>query len=350
MKTGRRILITGVGQRLGGALALRLEDRADCEAIFGIDVAEPALALGRTEFVQADTRHAVIAKLIRELGVDTVCHCAVMTQWPPSARAMHETNVIGTMNVLAACAGERSPVRQVVVKSGSGVYGHVAGAPSILGEHTVHGRISGSASTRDLNETEQLVQEFAIRNPRVRVTTLRLGDILDPFGRTPLGRYFRMPLIPTVAGYDPRLQLLHTDDAVEALYRAIVAAHAGVFNVGGQGVLLLSQAVAMTGRRSAPVLMPYLGLPNRLAIRLLGGGDLPDRLLELITWGRVLDTSRLRQEFGWEPAHTTRSVMEEFIRKTAEASPPEFTATPPQERELDLYLKRRDRSRIRIAK
>ena len=52
-----------------------------------------------------------------------------------------------------------------------------------------------------------------------------------------------MPIIPTSLGYDPRLQLLHEWDAVEALVRACVTEHRGVVNVAGDGVVSLAQAV-----------------------------------------------------------------------------------------------------------
>src|SRR5919204_4637389 len=229
----RRVLITGVSHFLGGELARRLEEREDVEAIFGLDVADPQVALERTEFVHADTRHSVINKLVRQLELDTVVHCAVAVSSPLSARALHETDVIGTMNVLTACAGEASPVQRVVVKSSVAVYGTEPSDPSFLreehaGRAPAHGHVQA-----DLLEMEQLVQDFAIRNRRTEVTVLRLGNRVGLRDVGPLARYFSLPAVPRFLGYDPRVQLLHEDDAVEGLYRAVVAGHPGIFNVAG---------------------------------------------------------------------------------------------------------------------
>src|SRR5919204_1515909 len=189
----RRVLITGVSHFLGGELARRLEEREDVEAIFGLDVADPQVALERTEFVHADARHSVINKLVRQLELDTVVHCAVTVTRPIGARAVHETDVIGTMNVLAACAGEGSPVRRLVVKSSVAVYGSDPSDPSFLREEHAGRATARDAVQADLLEMEQLVQDFAIRNGRIEVTVLRLGNSVGLRHFGPLARYLSLP-------------------------------------------------------------------------------------------------------------------------------------------------------------
>ena len=49
-------------------------------------------------------------------------------------RAAHENNVIGTMNILAACAGPDSPVRKVVFKSSAHYYGCERDDPAFFTE------------------------------------------------------------------------------------------------------------------------------------------------------------------------------------------------------------------------
>ncbi len=57
--------------------------------------------------------------------------------------------------------------------------------------------------------------------------------MIGPAMDTALSRYLAGPVVPTVIGHDPRLQLLHEQDALGALERATVAGKAGTFNVGG---------------------------------------------------------------------------------------------------------------------
>ena len=335
-----RVLITGVAERLGAELALRLHDALDISDIYGIDVCDPVRHLGRTEFVHADTRHSVIAKLVRELRIQVVVHCAVVTHQLESVRAMHETNVIGTMNVLAACAGESSPVEHVVLKSSTAVYGVDPTGPSFLTEDMAPGSRPRGPLQSDLLELEQLALEFSLRNPAISVTLLRLADVVDRRADTPLARYFSLPVVPTVMGFDPRVQFLHGEDAVEALQRAVFGRQRGVFNVAAPGVLALSHAILLAGGRPVPMLMGLFGPLERLAATALVGAPLTPRLLEIITHGQAVDCSRLLHEFGWEPARDNRSLMAEFAVQLEEEVEGGAVA-PVQERALESYLTRR---------
>jgi UDP-glucose 4-epimerase len=339
-QSGLRILITGVSDRLGADLALSLQDDPEVGDIYGIDVRDPRRPLGRTEFVHADTRHSVIAKLVRELQIQVVVHCAVVTHQLDSVRSMHETNVIGTMNVLAACAGETSPVEHVVVKSSTAVYGIDPTGPSFLTEDMAGDRRRRGPLQADLLELEQLALEFSLRNPTISVTVLRLADIVDRHSDSPLARYLSLPVVPTAMGFDPRVQFLHGADAVEALRRATFGRQRGVFNVAAPGVLALSQAIRMAGGRPVAMLTGALGPVERMAVTALVGVPLTPRLQELITHGQAVDCSLLLHEFGWEPARDNRAVMAEF------AQPPEEVieggeVQPVQERQLESYLLRR---------
>lgn len=339
-KRGLRVLVTGVADRLGADVARRLQDDVEVGDVYGIDVKDPKRPLGRTEFVHADTRHSVIAKLVRELRIQVVVHCAVVTHQLESVRSTHETNVIGTMNVLAACAGETSPVEHIVVKSSTAVYGVDPTGPSFLTEDMAGTRRRRGPLQSDLLEMEQLALEFAVRNPRTSLTLLRLADVVDRRADTPLARYLSLPVVPTVMGFNPRVQFLHGEDAVEALRRAVFGRQRGVFNVAAPGVLSLTQAIQLAGGRPVPLLPGLLGPLERLAVSGLAAVPLTPRLQELITHGQVVDCALLLHEFGWEPARDNRTVMAEFAHPVEE-----FVeggeAAPVQERQLESYLLRR---------
>ena len=332
-----RVLITGVSNPLGAEVARRLANRVPW--LFGCDLNDPVSAIEDMDFVHADTRQSVIGKLVRQLKIDTVVHLAVMVDSPRGERATHETNVIGTMNVLTGCAGPSSPVRRLVVKSSQAVYGASPEYPSLLSEESAGVSPGGSLVTRDLFELEQLTHDFALRNPACRVARLRLGYRIT--SATALGRYLSQPLVPIFAGYDPRLQLLHEDDAAEAVALAVLGKQEGVFNVAGDGVVLLSQAIAIMGAQPLPVLLPVSRSISRFAIRSATGVNLPGHLLDLLAHGSVMDCTRLKAEFGWSPAHTSRAVMDAFARGQTEELIE--APSPPQEYELQVFLQRRRR-------
>jgi UDP-glucose 4-epimerase len=335
--SARRVLITGVSNPLGAEVARRLAPLVP--NLFGCDINDPVSALEEMDFVHADTCHAVIGKLVRQLHIDTVVHMAVSVDSAREDRAAHETNVIGTMNVLAGCTGPSSPVERLVVKSSQAVYGAGPMDPSFFSEEMVGAERQGSFVTRDLREMEQLVSEFALRQTECRVTVLRLGYRVTV--ETTLAKYLSLPIVPTFAGFDPRLQLVAEEDAAEAVVRSAMGHHPGVFNVAGGGVVLLSQAIAIMGGRAAPILFPYGRWMARLGLRAVTGIDLPGHVADVLTYGSVADCSRLVAEFGWSPAYQTRAVMDAFAQgKDAEVI--EYPS-PPQEYELQVYLQRRRR-------
>src|SRR5437879_262476 len=304
--TPNRVLVTGVSNPLGAEVARRLSPHV--HHLFGCYVGDPVSALEEMDFVHADTRLSVIGKLVRQLHIDTVVHLAVMVDSPHDERSIHETDVIGTMNLLVGCAAPSSPVRKLVVKSSQAIYGAGPNDPSFFSEDMINWDRIASGVTRDLLEMEQLVSEFALRNESCDVTVLRLGYRVSE--DTSLARYLSLPIVPTFAGYDPRLQLLHEDDAAEAIIRSVVGAHPGAFNVAGDGVILLSQAIGIMGGRAAPVLPPYGRWLSRLGLKALAGVQLPAHLADILSFGVVMDCSRLAPELGWRPAYSTRQTMD----------------------------------------
>ena len=333
----RRILITGVSNPLGAEVACRLAGQVPY--LFGCDVADPISALEEMDFVHADTRLSVIGKLVRQLRIDTVVHLAVMVDSPHKESSIHETNVIGTMNVLTGCAGASSPVRKLVVKSSQAIYGAAPSDPSFYSEEMANWDRYATGVTRDLLEMEQLTAEFVLRNEACGVTVLRLGYRVSE--DTSLARYISLPIVPTFAGFDPRLQLLHEEDAVEAIVRGVVGEHPGVFNVAGAGIVLLSQAIDIMGGRAAPVLPPYGKWFSRFGLKMLAGIDVPPHVADFLAFGSVMDCERLRAEFGWSPAYTSRSAMDALARgrEVEKIEAP----SPPQEYELQRYLQQRRR-------
>jgi UDP-glucose 4-epimerase len=338
-----RVLVTGVSNPIGAEVARRLAPQV--QALFGCDISDPVSALEDMDFVHADTRLSVVGKLIRQLHVDTVVHLAVLVDSRHDERTVHETDVIGTMNVLAGCAGPASPVRRLVLKSSQAVYGASPGDPSFFSEEMVNFDRRASGVVRDLLELEQLAAEFALRNEACPVAVLRLGHRVAE--GTSLARYLSLPVVPTFAGFDPRLQLLHEDDAVEAIVRATLGDAQGAFNVAGDGVILVSQAVGMMGGTPVPVLPPYGRWTGRLALRLLSGVDLPAHVADTLVFGPVMDCSRLDSAFGWHPAFSSRRTMESFAagRQTDVVEAP----SPPQEYELQVYLQQRRRRALRLS-
>ncbi|HYN76077.1 MAG TPA: SDR family oxidoreductase [Candidatus Limnocylindria bacterium] len=320
------MLVTGVSRHLGGRFARQLTADPSIERVIGVDVVPPRGDLGGAEFVRADIRNPIIAKVIAAADVDTVVHMSVIAT-PQSAGGrslMKEVNVIGTMQLLAACQKARS-VQRLVVKSSSTVYGASPKDPAMFTEDMEPKRLPRSGFAKDSVEVEGYVRGFSRRRPDVSVTTLRFANCLGPGIDTPLSSYFQLPLVPTVWGFDPRLQFIHEDDLLASLLHATVGDRPGTYNVAGDGVLLLSQAVHRAGRPTLPLLSPLVTMAGSL-VRRARAIDFSPEQVNFLTYGRGVDTTRMRTMFGFEPEFTTLGTFDDFVssRGLNRRMPPEL--------------------------
>ncbi|MGH2780840.1 MAG: NAD-dependent epimerase/dehydratase family protein, partial [Thermoleophilaceae bacterium] len=218
----RRVLITGVGSYLGGLLAARLERDSQIEAVIGLDNRRPKVELARTEILDADIRDPDIGRLIERAAPDVVVHNKIVRQ--PSAgmssRAMHDINVIGSLHLLGACERATS-VRAIVIRGSAGIYGAEPHAPQFFGEDMTRLFPLRTRFQRDVDEIENYFETFSRRRPHVTCTMLRYQPAIGPSLDTQIGRYLSQTACPTYLGFDPRIQLVHEDDALEALLAAI---------------------------------------------------------------------------------------------------------------------------------
>ena len=311
---GRVVLVTGVSRYLGSRMAQVLSEDPTFDRVIGVDVVAPVHDIGNADFVRADIRNPIIAKVIAGSDVDTVMHMGVIAT-PVQAggrMSMKEINVIGTMQLLAACQKAGS-VKHLVVKSTTGVYGSGPRDPAMFTEDAQATHVPRSGWSKDSVEVEAYVRGFARRRRDVTITTLRLANFLGPRVETPMTSFFSLPVVPTVLGYDARLQFLHEDDGLEALHHAAVSQHHGTVNVAGDGIILLSQAVRRAGRITVPVLMPFTSIVGGM-VRRAGLADFSPEQVQFLAFGRGVDTTRMRNDFGFTPHYTTAEAFNAFVR------------------------------------
>ena len=306
---GRVVLVTGVSGAFATLVARRLSDEPDVDKVVGVDTVLPAGDITGVKFVRVDIRTPVIGKLMAVEDVDTVVHLDLR----PSMRGRaggKELNVMGTMQVLAAC--QRSAVvGKLVLGSSSAVYGTSPRDPAMFHESTAARGGVRTGFPKDVVEVEAYARGFARRRPDVLITTLRSAQLLDPVIPSPMSQYFRNPVLPAALGFDPRLQLVHVEDLVAVMTEAVRRDRPGTFNVAGDGVMLLSQAARRLGRPILP--LPPFGFATgaRRVVR-AAGSDLSPDLHRILMYGRALDTSALREVFGYDPTYSTEQVFEQF--------------------------------------
>jgi UDP-glucose 4-epimerase len=307
----RRVLITGISTYWGARLAQALEQNEAIEAIIGVDSDDPSRELERTEFVRVGTQHTLLRRIVDAAEIDTVVDTRLIVDSTVAAqRDAHENNVIGTMNILAACSGPDTTVRKFVFKSSAHYYGTAQDDPAFFAESMGRPHPPQTPIERDIVESTAAVADFADKNPATSVTVMRFANVLGPDVQTSHSELLSLPAVPMILGFDPRYQFVHEDDVVRALAHATQFDVPGIYNVGADGVLALSEVAGLLGKPYVPVLPPWgtslaVGPLRRLGV------TVPPEMLGQLRFGRGLDNRKLKAT-GFVYRYTTRETVQAF--------------------------------------
>jgi UDP-glucose 4-epimerase len=317
MGSVRRVVITGVSSRWGTELALRLQRDPAIEYVAGIDNVPPAADLGRTDFIEADIRSPLLARILPGTEPDAIVHCGVL--WYPEpgkpARVLHDVNVIGTLQLLAAC--ERiETLKRIVVRGSAAIYGCEGAAPSFFTEDLAGRLPLRTRFQRDASELEDYFTTFAVRHPEISCCMLRYQPEVGPGLDTPIVRYLSLPVVPVQLGFDPRLQFVHSEDATAALEAALRSDVRGPVNVAPTGAVSLVRALRIARRPAVPVPHPLFGPALRRLGNQLGTGVLYGDAVRMLRYGRGVDNRRLREEIGFEPRFDAEAAIRDLAART----------------------------------
>ena len=315
--SGRRVVITGVASQWGAELARRLERDPSIEYLAGIDDAPPAVELERTDFIEADIRSPLLSRLLPGTGAETIVHCGI--RWFPEpgkpSRVLHDVNVIGTLQLLAACERTET-LRSLVVRGSAAIYGCEGTAPCFFTEEMARRLPLRTRFQRDASELEAYIDNFARRHAEIVCCILRYQPEIGPGLDSPLVRYLSLPVVPTQLGFDPRLQLVHVEDAAGALEAATRNPARGPVNVAPSGAISLSRILRLARRPFVPIPHPVFGPALERLGRRLGAGPLYGDGVRLLRYGRGVDNGRLRSDIGYEPRFDAVGAVRDFASAT----------------------------------
>ena len=271
--TRAAILVTGLSTYWGGRLAQALEalrrGRGDRS---GSTTRSPTCELERTEYVKVGTQHSLLRRVVEAAEIDTVVDTRLVVDSHHDRRAKaHENNVIGTMNILAACIGAGLAGAQGGVQVLRPLLRLRAGRPGLLrrddgppapaahADRARHRRGRGLASASS-----------PTKNPDVAVTILRFANVLGPDVRTSHIGLFSLPAVPMILGFDPRYQFVHEDDVVHALEHAVKRRCRASTTWPATACWRCSEVAGLLGKPYAPVLPPWGTGLAAAALRRLG--------------------------------------------------------------------------------
>src|SRR5271157_5829928 len=253
--------------------------------VVGIARHRPESWSSAAEFIAADIRDKGAVRR-GVAGADVVAHCA----W---ARGSHQVNVDGTLNLLEAMA--ESGTRRIVFPSSAHVYGG-GDAPKAESDATSPESADGVHKAR----VEKMLADADVESVAIRCALI-VGRGVDNWVR----RLLALPAFPDGSA-DRRVQLVHIDDALGLLTRAILDTEikSGPVNLAARGAPAFRQIATALGRPIVPLRGPFAALRRR------GLSSFAE--LELLQSAPLMDTSRLRDEWGFEPAWDADECVEDL--------------------------------------
>jgi UDP-glucose 4-epimerase len=307
------VAITGLRTFLGQRIAERLATRAPRVRVVGVDLRRPQRLERKIAFERVDltdpASHVQLAELFARERVEVVLHAAFRRDPTPDIEQDHELETVGSLQLLHACAAAKVP--RLVLASSTMLYGPRPDNPMYLTEsHPLHGHPDAHCVCNRV-EVERLLAQWGRAHPHVRVAVLRSAWVMGPSYWDRVVRHLSRPLVTTLLGYDPLLQLIHEEDCLDAFEQAVLEDHAGVFNVVAPEALPLSMLLRLGGATTAPMPPALLYRLRDLASR-AASGDPPAAFYDYLRWPWVADGERGWAAFG-EPAYTTREAWISFV-------------------------------------
>lgn len=263
------------------------------------------------EHHELDLTRGRAREVFRRGSVAALVHLGVVHDPRGNPEEHHTYNVLSFQRLLEYVQQYRIP--KLVVLSTANVYGPRPDNPQFLTEDAPLLASGTLSEMRDLVELDMLTQSFFWKEPATETVILRPSHILGTVRNAP-SNYLRLKVVPTLLGFDPMIQVVHQDDVVEALVRALQPGVRGIFNIAGPPPAPLSQAIQLLGRSPLPV--PHgvakFGIDRLWKWRMT---SFPAMDLDFIRYVCMVDDTRARHDLGYQPLRdwetTLRAVDEE---------------------------------------
>jgi UDP-glucose 4-epimerase len=328
-----RVVVTGASGNVGTSLLRAFADDGAVEEIVGLARRRPVHDFPKTEWHTADVARDDLVPLFR--GADCVVHLAWAIQPSHELPALRRVNVDGSERVFQAVA--QAGVQALVYASSVGAY-----SPGPKDRQVDEGWPTDGTPTsfyaRHKAEVEAMLDRFQLEQSETRVVRLRPGLIFKRSSAEEQRRYFLGPLFPrllarggalaVVPDIDGlRFQAVHTRDVAEAYRLAVVGDARGAFNVAAEPILDAPTLAQALGARVVPLpaALARTAMDTTWRLRLQ---PTPSGWLDMGLSVPLMDTTRAREELGWQPRRSSIEAIRDVLSGIADA---EGEPTPPLE-------------------
>jgi UDP-glucose 4-epimerase len=320
-----KIAVTGTRGLLGGLLVERLGRDAGCRRLLLLDLVPPAKEIRKAVFYRVDltepTASVRIAEAFEREQPEVVVHLAFLHHPTRNPGYQHELESLGTMHLLHALTllAQNGSAPHLILGSSTQVYGARPENPNFLREDAPLAARRDYPLVAEKIDAERQVRRFHDEG-NAPVTILRTAPLIAPGARTLAGRYLSLAAVPTVLGFNPMMQALGLEDAVEAFLLAIRRTEtlekngvAVAYNICGGGVLPLHTAIRLCGRRNLP-LPAFAAAAMMDTLFSAGLAIAPSAHLDYLRYPCVADGERARDELGFVSKQSSRDAVASFAR------------------------------------
>ncbi len=309
-----RIALTGTASTLGSRILRRLVETHGRDAVVAVDITPPPTTLHGVHYRMVDLTlpgaDRRLVDVLTEEQVETVVHAAFFTNPRRDSPYSHELESIGTLHLTAAAAA--AGVRHLVMRSFTAVYGARGQNPNFLTEERRPDANVSLGWVRDKLEAEEHVFFFSRRYPSLGVTILRFATLMGPGIHTYYTRIFSKRVVPVVLGYDPLLQLLHPEDAVEATAKALAKGPSGIVNVVPRDTIPLLTALHLADKLTVAVPHP-VAYPLAEVWWGSGLGEAPGGFVDYARFLFVADGEKAERELGFRARRSSRDALMAYL-------------------------------------
>jgi UDP-glucose 4-epimerase len=328
-----RVVVIGASGNVGTSLLRAFAADDEVTGVVGLARRRPVHDFPKTEWRTANIERDDLVPIFR--GTDCVVHLAWAIQPSHDLPALRRTNVDGSERVFRAVAEAGVPA--LVYASSVGAYSPGPKDRTVDESWPTEGTAT-SFYARHKAEVEAMLDRFQLEQPEVRVVRLRPGLIfkrssgeeqrryfLGPLFPRPLARRGALAVVPDIGGL--RVQAVHTHDVADAYRLAVVGDARGAFNVAAEPTLDARTLARALGARVIPV-PPAVARSAMAATWRLRLQPTPPGWLDMGLSVPIMDTTRAREELGWEPRRSSIEAIGDVLSGIAEA---EGEPTPPLE-------------------
>ena len=328
-----RVVVVGASGNVGTSLLRSLADEPAVDSVVGLSRRLPDAEFPKVEWRAADVVSTELEPLFR--GADAVVHLAWLIQPSRDQDLMRAVNVDGSGRVFRAAAA--AGVGSLVYASSVGAYSKGPKDRRVDESWPTTG-IPTSFYSRHKAEVERVLDRFERENTGIRVVRLRPALVFKREAASEIRRLFAGPLLPgfllrrdlvPVLPAPARLafQAVHSYDVGDAYRLAVVGDARGAFNIAAEPVLDPAELGRLLDARPVSLPPQVLRAGAALTYRL----RLQPSEVGWVDMGLgvpLMDTTRAREELGWEPTYTAVDALRDLFAGMREGAGLE---TPPLE-------------------